>query len=302
VIDYASKFKDLQADFQRIADRAPWARAVFTVEKDGRLGLFSVGRPEPEGQALLKGSRHGRDHAIGTELDSLTTQAGNVTLEAIRSKQFEWKPITEWPVTIYPTVPYACWLFFIASTPPVAFLCQGEEEGLCPFLFPRKKNPSAFWIDDYAQVCVSALTILRSGLRESSIAPPGVNGRRNSAVSRTPFEPLTTWNDVVATLRDEGGASSFKNDERTRSLIAAFNKKHGGPIKLPGRGGQPLVSKESLLQWWDNVREQIEKREEEKELKAESTRQSVSETHLYGATGKVAPSISGHIKQRKKAR
>src|SRR5260370_5302588 len=82
------RLDQLSAAFARLADRAPWVRAAFTV-KAGKFGMFSLGPADKDGPdpALLRGLRGDQAHeaAIITELYGLTDQAGLLAMELLQS-------------------------------------------------------------------------------------------------------------------------------------------------------------------------------------------------------------------------
>jgi hypothetical protein len=116
-----------------------------------------------------------------------------------------------------------------------------------------------------------------------------------------PFFPLTSWDEIFASLNRLHGAVRWKNDEPNRNKIRKLNEQHRGPIRMPTRGGQPQVDEGALTEWYNGLREHFDNRVEEAERDAESARLTAAETHGYGATGTVVPGIGGHVKKSRKA-
>jgi hypothetical protein len=103
-----------------------------------------------------------------------------------------------------------------------------------------------------------------------------------------PAEYLLNWRDTLDAL-------DLKNTEANRGRVRKLNKQFEGPITLPGKGGQPKVSKEKLLSWWNG----LEERFRESEQKQADTQATIQVQHDYGRDGTVLPDISGHVQKRR---
>src|SRR6266542_4347795 len=163
--DLNSQLRELHADFQRIADRAPWVRAACSV-KNGRFGLFTLGHPEGDGSdaALVRSVGDPKELAIVSELDVLTNHAGDLTSQFLRAGGGKGNIISTGSVTYHLQQPWELWLFLLLHTPPLLMHCWTKGlDGNEFFAFSQPSgNDVAVWIDNYPQVCVSALGWLKS--------------------------------------------------------------------------------------------------------------------------------------------
>jgi hypothetical protein len=110
----------------------------------------------------------------------------------------------------------------------------------------------------------------------------------NEQLPQRPAKLLMSWRDILHALE-------MKNRRIERDRVRKANIETEGPIKLPRRGGQPIVDRDKLLTWW-NV---LEKRYEESEQKQVDTRATLQDQHGYGRDGTVLPGIAGHAKKRR---
>jgi hypothetical protein len=159
--DFASQITDLQADFQRIADRAAWVRAFFTVSAKG-VGLFSFGRAGGDGRVEPILIECG--NPVELELHALTNRAGALAAELCGSKHYQWKAVSPKAVQYKCREPEAFWLVFLLHTPPVCGYCKSTgPDGRTTFALPQVGvDEVSVWIDNYAQVCLGALAILKA--------------------------------------------------------------------------------------------------------------------------------------------
>jgi hypothetical protein len=104
----------------------------------------------------------------------------------------------------------------------------------------------------------------------------------------SPIDYLMNWRGILDALK-------LGNNDENRNRVRQLNKLRAGPIILPGKGGQPKVTKDKLLSWWNS----LEKRFEEIEQKATDTQATLSSRHNYARDGQVLPNISGHVKKRR---
>jgi hypothetical protein len=100
---------------------------------------------------------------------------------------------------------------------------------------------------------------------------------------------LTGW----AAILDAVGET---NDRQRRDRIKQWHEKFGGPIIMPGRGGQPTVVKAELLAWWDRLALRLQ----ELSNRSEGKRQTAAEQYQRGKRATVNPGIGGHTKKRKR--
>jgi hypothetical protein len=104
-----------------------------------------------------------------------------------------------------------------------------------------------------------------------------------------PLQYLLSWSEILDAL-------NLKNNGVNQSRVRQLNELYGGPIVLPGKGGQPKVSKDRLLPWWNK----LEERFQELEQKQADTQATLQAQHSYGRDGQVLPAISGHVKKRRR--
>ena len=69
--DFDSQITNLKAEFQRVADRAPWVRARFTL-KEGKFSMFILGSPVGDA-AIVGGVRKDSDPATAKRRAGSTT-------------------------------------------------------------------------------------------------------------------------------------------------------------------------------------------------------------------------------------
>jgi hypothetical protein len=193
VPDFAAQVRDLQADFQRIADRVPEVRACFGV-RGATIALLMLGRPGGVGyeEMHLTGDREPTgspvvipdENAYYTELQFLTAQAGILVADILRSKSCRVKMVYPETVKYDPQRPKYFWLTFLLHTPPVMFhsRMRGPEGDPYPAFPPFSENKGVtVWIDRYPEVCVSALGVVKAGLWVAS--------RDRVADSHPPLKP-----------------------------------------------------------------------------------------------------------------
>jgi hypothetical protein len=165
------RLDQLSNAFCRIADRAPLVRARFSVN-GGRFGFFVLGPPCEDGsdEGMVHGSRRTEDFAIISELYALTDQAGTLFAELWQSGRYQGKFSS--PVSIHYDLqlPREPWLMVLLHKAPVFFHCKTSNtaKGLNLAWTELGKGEVVVWIDNYAQVCVSALAWLKA----NSLADP----------------------------------------------------------------------------------------------------------------------------------
>src|SRR5262249_15528304 len=112
-----------------------------------------------------------------------------------------------------------------------------------------------------------------------------------------------SWAEILTALNEpHGGSAVWKNDEPTRNKIRKLNEEYRGPILFPtGKGKQPSVDRQALLDWWGGLQEEVDGRRVEEERDARDAKLTAGESHNYGRTGTAAPGVGGHIRARRKA-
>ena len=165
--DFVSQITNLKAEFQRIADRVPWVRARFTL-KDGKFDLFVLGSPV-EDAAIVSGVRSGSDLAMVTELYALTDEANVLVAELVQSRRYDAKTSSPTTINFDLSTPVGFWLMFLVRTFHTTVNCWATgPSGKTPWIGTLQSYKSNIdfpgWIDNYPQLCVSALTWLKKGI------------------------------------------------------------------------------------------------------------------------------------------
>jgi hypothetical protein len=290
--DLVSRITDLKADFQRIADRAPWVRAGFTV-KAGKFGMFVLGHPVEDGTALVESLHNYQELAIITELEALTDQAGSIAEEVCAYGRYRGKLFSQESINNDFRHPRELWRMLLLLAPPTCFLCRAKGQNGREWiaLSLLGEGETAAWIDNYPQACVSALASLKANVKPEAIPELEAGPTTTTTAPSPPTKPaayLWSWQEILDCL-------GLKNNKQKRDLVRKLNDSWEGPIILPKQGGQPVVIKEELRQWWNDLKRHIE----EKNQKDVDTRATVEAQHGYGKDGVVVPEIGGHVKKRR---
>jgi hypothetical protein len=109
-----------------------------------------------------------------------------------------------------------------------------------------------------------------------------------TAAQSPPNQYLLSWRDILDALEQKNNAENQRN-------VRKLNEQYEGPIVLPRKGGQPKVSRDRLLTWWNRLEERF-RDIGQREADARATLQA---RHRYGKDGEVLPDISGGIKKRR---
>jgi hypothetical protein len=112
----------------------------------------------------------------------------------------------------------------------------------------------------------------------------GVSGEQRVREAR---KLLTGWRAICPALGE-----NYAN----RKKIGSLNDRLVGPIINRGKGTQPMVYQDALLEWWNKLAIQAQ----EFENRREGTRLAVEAQHEYGRAGTVAPEIGGGVKKRRR--
>ncbi|HKI36277.1 MAG TPA: hypothetical protein VKA46_30750 [Gemmataceae bacterium] len=214
--DLAAQLRELQNDFQRIADRAPWVRAVFTV------GVRRIGRCEFH--------RQGDDGGVETllspvvrELVLLTVraggllwgmrQAGTCIANLLPPELFTWQfndPVQPWLAYLLharPTMQY-CGAQAPEGTRPCAVDHLGEGEVVVE-------------IDQYPQVCVLGLAWLKARLPQPVAAAPLSVETPPAAVNSK--QPMTV---EVANGKRRRGSKPRTDPKEDKRIAEAWDTGH----------------------------------------------------------------------------
>jgi hypothetical protein len=177
--DYSAQIRDLQDDFHRLAERAPWLRAVFKVNA-GKCVYFGFRRPNEPGPAASLVSQSTEDYPIITESDALTDRAGKLFVALYKAGCYKWKPCLPAGVKCQPRVPWEFWLLSLLLTPQLSVNCWTQQsDGTAVFAPQLGEGKTAIWIDHYAGVCSAALAHLKAGMMvpsPSTSTPPPARG------------------------------------------------------------------------------------------------------------------------------
>ncbi len=185
-----ARLDQLSTAFARLANRAPWVRAGFTV-KAGRFGFFGLGRPDGDGPdaAPLRGVRSDQELAIISELYALTDRAGALAAEICQSGHYQGKAVSPKSVHYDLREPRGFWLVLLLHTPPLCFQCRVKDpDGRKRLAFSQLgESEAAVWIDSYPQVCVSALAWLQAG--SPAVGAPPAPSAAGPGTMRAPSTP-----------------------------------------------------------------------------------------------------------------
>jgi hypothetical protein len=208
VADFASRIKELQADFQNIAGRAGWVGARVAV-RPGEIGAFGLGRPGSGRYAISrawgyawvttlrglpgpngdKGNIQNESPPNYSELLTLTERAGTLLEDMCQAGLYEVRrfPPQAVPYTIvdlpvqHPLVRAAQsvqrWLVFLLHSPGTLGYCLVKAPGgmvaACGQI--RAGKTTVVCIDQFAEVCLAGLALLKAGLETSSPAGAGTH-------------------------------------------------------------------------------------------------------------------------------
>ncbi len=210
----------LSTAFARIADRAEWMRAVFTLT-EGRFGIFYLGRKGEDGldKPLIENLPGQREIPFITELHSLTDQAGAFTSNLIRSGRYSWVPWANGPLIFdSKDQKHFFWLFFLLHTPPVMMNCRGKHaDGISFVAMPEVgESKLVVWIDNYAEVCVSGLALVKAALLGDPLKTPNL-----SAPPPTSSTALAESHQIIPNLIDTAPVDVIPTPSNTAAMQQA---------------------------------------------------------------------------------
>lgn len=116
---------------------------------------------------------------------------------------------------------------------------------------------------------------------------PATAGTQAATIPQPPVTYLNSWREIL-------GALDERNTRLMRSRVQKANKRFGGPIVLPGQGGQPTVIKAKLIDWWNSLDAMWTS-----QGKGENAEATVKDQHNFGRTGTVVPGIEGSVRKRR---
>jgi hypothetical protein len=117
------------------------------------------------------------------ELHALTDQAGAIVAEILcQSGHNQWKLVSMKSVNYDVRELWQLWLMLLLHMPPLCFFCWAKRSDgrKWPALSPLGDSEIAVWIDNYPQVCVSALAWLKPH-------SPAVDDRQRTPKKFTPL-------------------------------------------------------------------------------------------------------------------
>lgn len=116
--------------------------------------------------------------------------------------------------------------------------------------------------------------------------PAPTNRRLADAPPDRPVQLLKSWGEILTAIGQKKG--DLKSVQR-------LNGHFDGPIPKPTQGRQPVVDRDKLLDWWNNLAAV----EQDRSNQRAGRRLSGESEHAYGKSGTVAPEISGRVKKRR---
>jgi hypothetical protein len=194
VTDLASRIADLQTEFQRLADRASGVGA-FVMVRPGQILAFGFGRSGADGYAIYQGwSYDGSppsayalkvagavgwrfqnvvNHPVYRELLTLTERAGTLLQEAQEGGHWTFRPFPSNTPSYSLFHPTQHWLAFLLHGRRTSGCCLAQGEGgmmvsACGQI--GEGETTLAWIDQYAEVCLAGLALLKAELKSSSLA------------------------------------------------------------------------------------------------------------------------------------
>jgi hypothetical protein len=116
-------------------------------------------------------------------------------------------------------------------------------------------------------------------------------GREDAMPRRTstPRQLLTGWHEIAKVLEVK-----YQDREKIKSL----NARCDGPITNRGKGTQPMVYRDKLLEWWNSM----DIRYQELANQREGRKLSTESQYNYGRDGTVAPEIGGGVRKRRRVK
>jgi hypothetical protein len=248
-----------------------------------------VGSAERAAQALQAIGK--REFDTGEEWANLYTTAFNLLACLRRAK--EVPPVGGWPNDALEQRNLMadaahCLLVCVGGTPESKEGLKPEDANKAFADFTRATNR----LREIATLQTS-LTVARMEVDTPHPAPQ--NAQAGSAhtlppelAPLAPKQYLMTWLQILDAL-------DLRNTGENQRRVREMNKMFDGPIILPKKGGQPKVSKDKLLTWWNGLEELFQ----ESEKKQADTQATLQVQHDYGRDGKVLPDIIGHVKKRR---
>jgi hypothetical protein len=100
---------------------------------------------------------------------------------------------------------------------------------------------------------------------------------------------LWNWGEILHAL-------GLPNDAKHQRRVRDANKRFDGTIILPAKGGQPEVSKDCLLSWWNSLEDRFR---ELRQLQIDRGA-TVAPSFSFGRDATIVPGISGHVRKRRK--
>jgi hypothetical protein len=199
-----SRIVDLQADFQRVADRASWVGACIAV-RPGEVCSFGLGRSGVTRYALNRVWAHDSappallarpgvetdDPALWSEVEESPIYSELLTLSERAGTLLEdMRQAGRYQLNLIPPdlVPYRldplpmqhplllaaqflqAWLVFLLHSPATIGYCRAVEPRgeLAAGSRIREGETTLAWIDQYAGVCLAGLALLKAELEASS--------------------------------------------------------------------------------------------------------------------------------------
>jgi hypothetical protein len=152
----------------------------------------------------------------------------------------------------------------------------------------RLTHYEAVWEPSSAQEII-ARKMLAGKLPVAPAAPQPEPSGPVPTVCEQPRKLLIGWHAIAAALGEK-----YTDHDNIKSLNERFN----GPIVNKGPGTSPMVYRDALIQWWNQLAIQAEELANQRE----GARHTAEAQHDYGRDGTVAPEIGGEVKKRRSDR
>jgi hypothetical protein len=217
--------------FARLDERAPWVRAALIVNP-GKFTWFALGRPVEDlpGAALIGGMKNDRDMAFICELYALTDQAGALAAKMWKSGFNLGNPVSVRYISYDLREPRDVWLFFLLHTPPCLYHCcvRGPDGRKCPAFSQLGEGEVPVLIDNYPQVCVSALAQLKANALAAEV-PAALSDPTTPQVQSIP----TTGAAVADRGQATPPAEQISPVARAIGIMYDHQKRTGKLISVP---------------------------------------------------------------------
>ncbi|MGQ0634222.1 MAG: hypothetical protein ACT4QC_06415 [Planctomycetaceae bacterium] len=142
---------------------------------------------------------------------------------------------------------------------------------------------------EYGNRLRQAFSTIRRVVHCARLSAPGANRPMTaSGVPPAPMKLLTSWREILAVL-------GMDVSKENRTKVKRLNERFGGPIPKPAQGGQPIVDKAALIDWWNKL--QI--LQQDLENQREGAILTAQDQFAFGRSATIVPELGGQVKKRR---